>query len=366
MKLQHFQIGLILIILAMPGITRSNETAPFSGKASFEEGGFQYPGTGVISYQYSRLLIEGQPDLLQDFSLGFAGEARWQASGSPVQPGWPLFPLENAVKLETDNLSTYDGGDLYSLRLSRAFLHFTTGRMEVTAGLAKPAWGSSFFYSPTDYFFPLNPLAWERDQPLGSEGADAMLFLFDDLSLEGATRWLQGGQEEGVVRLVDKGIGITVTPSLAWMNGRSGAGLELVGTFPTLQVRVEGVDWIYPDGHALANWTIGLSTSHEDVKYTAEVLRDGTGEILGAYSTEASQATYVFISTEGSFFGKWRAAPALVAPLEGGPILFWPRVEYQLEAGWVVGFQAQCLLGNWSGPLALAPGRCGLSLEYTF
>ena len=344
----------------------AEETVPFSGKASFEEGGFQYPGGGILSYQYSRLGIGGQPDLLQDFSLGFDGEARWMASGSPIPFPWSKPPVENAVKHNTGNEDQYNGGDLYFLSLDRAFLHWASGRAEITAGLFKPEWGSSSFYRPTDYFFPLDPLAWERNDAPGSEGLESTFFLFDDLSLEGAARWLEGWNGEGVVRLVDKGIGLTVTPSLAWMTGRNGAGLELVGTFPMLQVRFEGVDWLFADGHAVAAWNLGISTSHEGIKYTAEVLRDGTGEILGRNSSDNLPGTYAFISIEGSLFEKCKTLPSIVAPLEGGPFLFWPQVTCQLEEAWTISAQAQCLLGKWRGPLDMAPGRCGLSLAYAF
>ena len=357
-----------VFICSGPQILRASETETqdFSGKISAEGGTVQAPGSALAAYQYSNLSLETDQDLSPALSLGLEGEADWQSSGSTMAPTWPLYPANNAVKLEANNLFSSDEEDIYSLRFNRAYFHLATGRLDMTAGLFKPEWGYSYFYRPTDYFNPLSPLQWQSAESLGSEGVGASCFLFDDLGLEGAVRWLQGGTANGVLKLVDKGIGLTFTPSLAWMTGRTGFGLEAVGTFPTVQVRVEGVDWLYPDGHAATNWNLGFSTSHEGVKYTAEFLRDETGEILGNYSNGLSQVTYVFLSAEGKFFTQWKATPELVAPLEGGPFLFWPRLSWDFEPSWKLGFQAQWLIGHWKGPLDLYPGRTGVSLAYSF
>ncbi len=341
------------------------ENEVFSGKISAEAGGFQSPGSDLATYQYSNLSLESAQDLLPELSLGLEGEANWQSAGLPMAPTWPIYPANNVLKLETNNFSSFGGEDIYSLRINRAFLHLATGRLDVTAGLFKPDWGYSYFYRPTDYFNPLSPLQWRPAESLGSEGMDASCFMFDDLSLEGAVRFLQGGTANGVLRLVDKGIGITVTPSLAWMTGRDGFGLEMVGTFPTFQVRLEGEHWIYSDDHAATNWNLGVSTSHDGVKYTAEFLRDETGEILGNYSKQVIPTSYVFMTAEGKFLDQWKAAPAFVAPLEGGPFIFWPKVNWDFESSWELGFQAQWLIGAWEGPLDLYPGRTGVSLAYT-
>ncbi len=277
----------------------------------------------------------------------------------------PLYPVDNVLNLEKDSYSSNGGTDNYFLELERAYLHYASGPLDLTLGLFKPQWGCSYFYRPTDYFFPLAPLQWQGEESLGSEGLDASCFLFDDLSLEGAARWLEGDRTEGVLRLVDKGIGITVTPSLAWMTGRNGFGLEMVGTFPTLQVRLEGVDWLYPDGHTASNWNLGLSTSHEGVQYKAEFLRDETGEILGNYSDMVTQATYFYLSAEGKISGQWKAIPSLVASFEGGPFLLWPKVSWDFEPSWELGLQAQMILGAWKGPLDLFPGRAGAALSYS-
>jgi len=356
-------------ILGIPAAARAEEeeNETLSGRISAEGGSFQSSGSGLAAYQYSRLSLETHQDVIQGLSFGLEGEGSWQSSGIPMPPTQADNGAENLIKLESNNYPSDedDGTDLLSLQLEQAYLHFASGPLDLTAGLFKPNWGSSYFYRPTDYFFPLAPLQWKGEEANGSEGLDASCFLFDDLSLEGAARWLEGGSAEGVLKVVDKGIGITVTPSLAWMTGRNGLGLELVGTFPTFQTRFEAVDWLYADNHIAVNWTLGLSTSNEGVKYTAEVLRDETGEILGGYTDQAPPATYVFISAEGKFFEKWKASPAMVLPLEGGPFLFWPKVSWIFEPHWELGFQAQMLLGNWKGPLDLYPGRAGFSLAYS-
>ncbi len=149
------------------------EGTGFSGNLSPEGGGTQAPSEAVQTYSYYRLLLQNTGNLDQEFSYALAGEANWQTFTSPAQLSWPLYPQANALKLETDNIATSGGNDLYNLQADRAYLHWASGPLEMTAGLFKPNWGSSYFYRPTDYFFPLSPLQWDRDEPLASEGADA-------------------------------------------------------------------------------------------------------------------------------------------------------------------------------------------------
>lgn len=365
--------GRLLVFLLLGGVNAwgvgrawASDGAGFSGSIGVEGGAYQPADGSVQPYVYSRLFMEDHEDLDPSLSLGLAGEADWQGAPIPMLSAWPLYAANNYLNLQADNLSSSDGGDFYTLRLDRAFLHWASGSLEASAGLWKPDWGGTAFYRPTDYFNPLPALAWQADQPLASEGLDATCFLFDDLSLEGAVRWLEGGDAEGVVRLVDKGIGITFTPSLSWMTGRNGLGLEMAGTFPNFQVRLEGVDWLYADGHTAADWTAELSTVHKGIRYTAEILGDNTGEILGSDSNGSPRANYIFLSAEGTLEGKWKIAPGLLTPLGGGPFLFWPKASWDFSPSWKLSFQAQLLLGNWPGPLALAPGRCGLSVHYSF
>lgn len=248
---------LFLLLLAFGicslGIAWAAEGSGFSGNLNLEAGGIQLPSSEAGIYSYYRLFLAESDDLAPNFSFGLAGEANWQTYTPQTDISWPLYPRANYLKLETDDFSSSQGGDIQSLQLDRAYLQGAVGSLSVTAGLFKPQWGGSYFYKPTDYFFPLPPLQWDREEALASEGLDASCFLFEDLSLEGALRWLQGGDAEGVLKLVEKGIGITFTPSLAWMIGRNGVGLEASGTFPTAQVRFEGVDWVYPGGHTAAN-----------------------------------------------------------------------------------------------------------------
>jgi len=355
----------LVSVLLTTGTLWAAEGTGLSGSLNLEGGGLQPPGNAVQSYSYYRLFLRQQGDIDQGFSYDLAGEADWQTFTPAAPIAWPLYPKANYLRLETDNLATNGNNDYYGLGMDRASLRWTSGPLDVTAGLFKPQWGSALFYRPTDYFFPLAPLQWEGSEPLASEGLDASLFLFDDLSLEGAARVLEGSATEGVVRLINKMIGLTVTPSAAWMTGRNAFGLEIMGSLPDMQVRLEGTDWLYADQHTAADWNIGFSTTHEGVQYSAEILRDETGDILGAYSDTGSQGTYVFLSAKGDFFTQWKATPALVVPVEGGPFLFWPKISWDFAPQWELGFQGQMLLGNWKGPLDLYPGRIAGSLSYS-
>jgi hypothetical protein len=346
------------------GLAWAQDVSGFSGNLRLEGGESQFHS--VEAYSYGRLFVQEETSLDSNFNISLAGEADGQAGLSMGGIPWPTYPQENILRIQWDNLDSADPGTFVNLQLDRAYGHWASGPLDFTAGLFKPQWGTSLFYRPTDYFFPLPPLQWERDESLASEGADLSLFLFDDLSLEGAARWLSEGTPEGVVRLVDKGIGITVTPSMACLTDRDGLGLEAVGTFPKFQLRLEGVEWLYRGGSAKADWIAGFSTSHQGIQYSAEVLQDGSGEILGAASDGSPQATYVYLLASGNFFPQWKASPGFVAPLEGGPLLFWPQVRWAFQTGWDLGFQAQWPIGEGRGPLDLVPGRTGISMEYQF
>jgi hypothetical protein len=366
LRFKRLASTLLGIFLFLTSCAWAGQDDIFSGKISLESGVQQGPGEGLSLYQFSRLMVESHNEVLPSLTLGLSGEGDWQASSVGLAPSWPTYPVRNLLNTEVDNQASGNGTEPYSLRLSRAYFSWTSGPLEINAGLRSFDWGSSYFYRPTDYFYPLSPLIWTRDQSLGSDALQASCYLFDFLSAETAVRWLQGGKSEWVARLVNKGIGITVSPSFADMSGRNGLGLELNGTFPEFQVRLEGVDWMDADGHASVNWIAGLSTVHDGMKYTAEVLRDSNGEILGNETDRLPQATYVFLSMTGLLWKEWKVSPALVAPLEGGPVLFWPKLSWGFSQQWEAGFQAQLMMGNWKGPLDLYPGRAGLSLGYLF
>ncbi len=339
------------------------EGSLISGMASLEAGAVSPSATGV--YALSRLLLRNEDDLDSDLLFSFAGEADGQVAGNGLAPAWLAYPDSNFLRLQTDDLSNGDGS-LYTLQLDRAFLKWTEGSLEVRAGLMDFNWGSSYFYRPTDYFFPLPPLAWQRDEPLGSEALDLSCFLFDFLSVEGAVRWLDSGMAEEVIRLVDKGIGVGVSPSFAFLTGRNGAGLELSGTFPQFQARLEGVDWLYNDGTSEMTWIGGLSTVKNLVTYNLEFFKDGSGQVLGPFSDGFTQASYFFASVEKRVAPKWGAFAGLLKSLDGGPAVFWIKADLGLGETWNLGYQAWLPAGASDGPLSRLNYRNGVVLSDTF
>src|ERR1035441_472336 len=100
----------------------------------------------------------------QTFCFPSLGKRGLGSAGRDLPPSWPFYPQTNALRLQTDNLAGTDG-TLYNLQLDRALLKWTEGSLEVKAGLQDFDWGSSYFYRPTDYFFPQSPLVWQRDEP---------------------------------------------------------------------------------------------------------------------------------------------------------------------------------------------------------
>ncbi|SRR5665213_253680 len=344
----------------------AQEALSFSGQLTEEGGVAQTSASSLEPYQYSRLLLQSRGDLNPEFSWSLEGEAAQQFSGMTQSPAWLTYTSQNIVNLEMDNSTVSSSTSYQMARFERAFLKWTSGRWEITGGLQNFDGGTAFFYQPTHYFNPLPPLAWITDEPLGSEGLNVNCFLFDDFSMEGSVRWLADGNNEWVVRLVNKGIGISITPSFARMEGRNGAGLELSGTFPDFQVRLEGVNWVYPDNSARLEWIAGLSTLVQKTKLTLEGLMDATGEVLGGETLGSPDSFYFFASAQRDFSGQWQAAPALVKSLDGGPFLLWPKVSLNLNSAWKLTAQAQWPLGSTGGPLGLVPSRTGLSAAYLF
>jgi hypothetical protein len=250
--------------------------------------------------------------------------------------------------------------------MNRAYLQWASGPLELTGGLWRLEKGPSVFYGPTDYFDPVPPLAWIREPAVGSEGGEGRCFLFDDLSAQAAVRWLADGTWEWTARLIDKNIAYTIASSFVSLRGRDGVGLEVSGTFPDFQARFEAVEWIYPGGATRFEWAAGFSTVSEGTQWTLESFQDPSGAVLGTLSSGVVQGTYLFASAEREFTAQWRFTPALVKAVEGGPFLFWPKVTWRFESSWLLEFQAQLPLGSDPGPLALNPGRAGLSMTYLF
>lgn len=357
-----------LLILAIFGLTGIHAvwSEGLSGKINQEFGLQQEPGGTFQLYQYSHGLLEFKRDIQTSFAIDLAGEYNWQTSASNMELSWPVYYQENGLELEKDYGSDTNGQDFLSLRLSRAALQYSSGRLDVVLGLQEFDWGSSRFYRPTCFFNPLPPLTWSREMPLGSEGVDASCFLFDYLSLEAGARWLKDGTFEEVIRLVNRGIGITVTPSFALMSGRNGLGLELVGTFPDFKARFEGVDWLYPGGNTSMEWVAGLSTVHEGATYTVELIEDGDGSVLGGFSNKTTKTAYISPSFEKDFSGGWHLVPSLAFSLEGGSLLFWPKGSWDFSPSLECGIQAQIMMGPDQGPLALNPTRLGTWVAYSF
>lgn len=365
-----FRIGSAALILAI-GLpygavwAQEDEGTPFSARVGIESGIFQPAHDALHPYLYSHLELETHPGIADGLSLDLEGQANGQEADVPMGPSEPEAPRKNYLNLQWVSTEEDASQERYQLELDQAAFHWASGPLEMRAGLFKPDWGYSTFYRPTDYFFPIPPLSWLRDLPSASEGADASCFLFDDLSVEGAARFLEGGDAEWVARLAQKGIGLTVTPSFARLAGKDGFGWEVMGTFPTAQVRFEGVEWFNSLGGRFTDINIGASTSRYGVKYSLEIFRDGMGEIFRSGSGFSAGAYYVFISAEGTLTKEWKLSTAVVASFDGGPVLFRPKLNWTFEERWEAGFQAQVPLGDWAGPLQSVPSRVGLSIDHS-
>lgn len=346
----------IFIFLSNRSRLPAAETGPFGGSLNFQTG-FHDQGGPLSYFQVTRFLIDRRDELAPDLTLGTGGEADWLADQNPLAVPWPEQGAANLVDLEWNNFDSTDGINYETLRLNRMNLQWASGGFETTLGLQAFDWGSGHFYQPTRYFDPLSPLVLAREEPEGSEGADASYFLFDDLSLEGAVRFLSGGAAEWVIRLPNQGIGFSATPSFARLSGRDGIGWDASLTFPTFQARFEGTRWAFSGGAGVLETVAGLSTVLDSSALVLEWLHDGTGEAVGRFSNRAPDADYVFFSWERPLGKNWKILPVLVKSMEGGPLLFWPKVRWDFAEDWEFGLESQVGIGCSPGPLALNPDR---------
>lgn len=354
---------LFLILLAgLVAAAQAQENVLFSGQISTEGGVTRQGNSAADTYQFSRAMVKAHQEFDNGLSWMLEGEADQQTASVSLPANWLLYPSNNRFQLEADDTTAPLSGSYNMARLDRAYLKWITGPLEVTAGLQSFGESSNNFYSPTHYFDPVPALAWVMDEPLGSEGVNADCFLFDDLSLEGSARWLADGNAEEVFRLIDRGIGITLTPSLALLEGRDGMGLELSGTFPDFQVRFEGVNWVYADNTDLFEWVGAVSTLIDMTKVSLQCLQDATGGALGPWEEGQPGVFYLFASAQRDLTAQWQAEAAGVQPLNGGPFLFWPKISWAFETNWKLRFQAQ-----WrSTTPAYAQDQAGLSVDYSF
>jgi hypothetical protein len=361
----------LLLLVGSPDRSSASEERELSGKLRMEVGA---PGTLDVPsrfYFYPSLQLKSYHDLTPELSLSLAGEARWQVSGPPMSPFWFLYPAKNLLDLEAEDLATSDGTGHLSLRLSRAELKWSTGPLDVTAGLFVPDWGVASFFRPTQYFFPVRRLSWEPGLPPASEALDLKCALFDDLSLETAGRLLEDGTGDWVVRLVDKNVAYTVVPSFARMGGVDLLGLELLAMFPDFKVWVEGTCRVQGPvpGETWLDRTVGilgLSTLIDGTTLVLEFLEDGTGEVLGMLSDGRREGGYFLATATRGFPGKWRSLAGVVKSSCGGPFFLLSRTGWEFEPGWEVGLQVRIKAGEDPGPLVLFPANLGLAVSYEF
>lgn len=356
MRMRTIVLSLFLLAVG-PERSPASEEREFSGKLRMEAG---VPGTFDVPspfYFYPSLQLKSYHDLTPELSLSLAGEARWQVSGPPMTPFWFPTPARNLLDLEAEDLSTSDGTQHLSLRLSRAELKWASGPLDVTAGLFVPDWGVASFFRPTQYFFPVRRLSWEPGLPPASEALDLKCSLFDDLSLETAGRLLEDGTGDWVVRLVDKSVAYSVVPSFARVGGVDLLGLELLALFPDFKAWVEGtyrLQELVP-GESWSDRTVGilgLSTLIDGTTFVLEFLKDGTGQVLGPLSDGQGKAGYFLVTAAREFPGKWTTLAGVVKSSCGGPFFLLSRTGWEFEPEWQAGLQVRVKFGEDPGPLA--------------
>lgn len=355
----------IVLFLGASSLLRAQPL--LSGTMRLEAGMAHSAGDRAAGSLSGYLLLEAPWDLSETLALRLSGESGVGSLPSWLPSPWLEFPVRNRWDLET--VGQGDGRSF--ARLSRASLAWAAGGTEIEAGMLDPDWGIAKFHRPTDVFFPLEPFAWDRSHPLASQGFRAKRHLFDDLSLEAAGRFLEGGLDEWVLRLEDKSVAYRVVPSYLRSGEWNHLGLELSLVLPDLRLWGEGfcrLEALYPDQAFIERFetALGASTVQDGATFTLEAFKDGTGRILGHLSADRRDAAYFFASVEKGNPAEWDVFFALVKSTCGGPFLLWPKWGTGFGQGWRFEMQAQLPVGEGDGALALMDGRMTASLTRTF
>lgn len=302
-----------------------------------------------------RLLIRSRPIRMGSLTAFLAAEGhliRTSESNLPsVPPGWPETGSENLLSLERASGGEPGDRDRALLRVTRAYLRWAPGALELSAGRRDFNWGTSRVFRPVDWFHPLPVLAVFRDHPPGSDTAAALLHFGEAAAAEGAVRWLKGGKSEAVLRYTQGGLGTFVAPSAAFSEDGTQWGLETSATLKGIQLRFEGAARKAKEGPDFSEWVAGFTLSGEETRYHVEVLRDGGGRTLGEWSTGRTRTAYAALAAEMGEEPQ-RLDVAVLRSFDGGRTLFWPRFLWRLSEGWSVDLQMHWMLGRSEGPLA--------------
>lgn len=254
------------------------------------------------------------------------------------------------------------GNSLLALRLQKAFVAFQRGPWQASAGRVTLSWGESCLARPTALFHAPRFLDVFGDAPVGSDGADASYALGPNTCVEGAARWLHGGEAEWLVRLENKGIGVSGTPLFARLRGREAMGLELSATLKHFQWRLEGT-FLRPTGGGpwMPQYVTGLASVLKDFTYGVEFLHDGMGGALGDGGLRGSFVSLYGVTPD---LYRLRFSPTLLKPLDGGGLCLKPALSLDLTKRTVCSLEGLWRAGN--GPLSGVSTRIGLSLARSF
>jgi len=321
-------------------------------------GVLRVPGGDPSLLTRVRLEASYDQDLDASWRLELGGLGTFTRAETPFSPPSSFDGQNGYDRLEWEELRS-SGRALWSARAQKAFLKYAHGRWEVAAGRVPMVWGDSKFFRPTGVFRAAQPLEAFGDPPVGSDGADAQVQLAANTALEAAGRVLRDGSVEGVVRLENRGIGVMGTPLYAYRAKSSGVGAEVAATFKKFQLRAEGVTW---KREGQKDWLVeaigGLSLVIREFPVHLEVLKDGTGEALGAAVSGLSpDQAYATAKVETPRIYRVRFSPTLAKGFSRGDVMAMPGFVCEPTDHWSLGVDGMWFLGNGTGTLSALPSR---------
>jgi hypothetical protein len=201
------------------------------------------------------------------------------------------------------------------------------------------------------------------DPVVGSDGVDLSYAVGANTNLEGAVRFMRGGRAEFVVRVENRGIGVSGTPLFAKREGEDGLGAELSATLKHFQWRLEGMGW-HEEGASgrRMEFVTGIYGAFQKFPVGVEFVRDGTGRLLGAgVDTPDKGDNYISMFAETPNIYRFRCSPSLLKSVQGGRWMARPTLTYEFSKRFQMGLDGRWVIGSASGPLAAVPTQWWLS-----
>jgi hypothetical protein len=352
----------LMLATALPSLA-----SDFSGNISAVGGAQAMSRMDSVALGRIRVIGDWEKQWDPTWTSGVDVLGTWTASKKPFTAPSSDDGEENILDATWRHASP-DDGVLETIRLQKAYVRYEDGRWQGSAGRTDLSWGEAHTLRPTAVFHAPRLLEAFGDPPMGSDGADASYAIGSNTNLEGAFRVQRGGHVEYVVRVENRGIGVSGTPLFVMREGENGLGLELSATLKHFQWRLEGMAWHFDDtdGRRMEIVTGFYGALHK-FPVGVEWVRDGSGQLLGSGSSRpGEEANYFSAFMETPAVYRFRCNPMVLHSTQGGRLFVKPGLLFEATSQLHFTLDGRWMVGTSQGPLAAAPTQLEFSTVVLF